>query len=146
MNRAIVQVAGDAWRLAGTALHAEGQPGGVVHLALLRYTQALLTQVSQTAVCNQLHAIPQRLCLWLLLLCDRAPTDTKLMTHEYLAEMLGIRRASVTTEAHKLQEAGIIQYSRGRLTVLDRSGLEARVCECYQVVQDECARLEGLNG
>ena len=141
VNHAIVQVAGRALRLGVAALHAEFQRGENVQQVLLRYTQALLTQVSQTAVCNQLHSIPQRLCRWLLFTCDRAPTDSILMTHEFLAQMLGIRRASVTTVAQHLQRVGAIHYRRGRLTLLDRPGLEAMVCECYGVVHTEFRRL-----
>lgn len=123
------------------ALLAKFRRGESVHQALLRYTQALLTQASQIAVCNQLHSIPQRLCRWLLLTCDRAPTDSVLMTHEFLAQMLGVRHASGTEVAQNLQRVGAIRYQRGRLTLLDRPSLEAMVCECYAVVQTEFRRL-----
>ena len=116
---------------------------GAVQLALLRYTQALITQISQTAVCNRLHAIEQRLCRWLLLTRDRVPTDQVQMTQEFLAHMLGVRREGVTVAAQHLQEAGLIRYSRGHITILDRPGLEATTCECYQVVRDEFTRLLG---
>jgi len=142
-NCAIVQVAGEAWRLGVPALHAEFQRGGSVQQALLRYTLALLAQVSQAAVCNLLHPIEQRLCRWLLLICDRAPTDDILMTHEYLAQMLGVRRASITTVAQRLRATGVLRYHRGRLILLDRPGLEMIVCECYRVVKDEYTRLLG---
>lgn len=115
----------------------------IVQLALLRYTQALITQISQTAVCNRLHAIEQRLCRWLLLTRDRVPTDQVQMTQEFLAHMLGVRREGVTVAAQHLQEAGLIRYTRGHITILDRPGLEATTCECYQVVRDEFTRLLG---
>ena len=142
-NRAIVQVAGEAFRLPAPALRAEFQRGGTVQLALLRYTQALITQISQTAVCNRLHAIEQRLCRWLLLTRDRVPTDQVQMTQEFLAHMLGVRREGVTVAAQHLQEAGLIRYTRGHITILDRPSLEATTCECYQVVRDEFTRLLG---
>ena len=142
-NRAIVQVAGDAFRLWAPALRAEFLRAGAVQLALLRYTQALITQISQTAVCNRLHAIEQRLCRWLLLTRDRVPSDAIQMTQEFIAHMLGVRREGVTLAARHLQEAGLIRYVRGHITVLDRPGLEATVCECYRVVKDEFTRLLG---
>ena len=142
-NRAVVQVAGSAFRLAATALHAEFQRGGALQLELLRYTQALLTQVSQTAVCNRLHPINERLCRWLLLTFDRVPTNEMPMTHELLAHMLGARRESVTAAARHLQEMSLIRYGRGHITLLDRQGLEATVCECYRVVKNEYTRLLG---
>lgn len=114
-----------------------------MQLALLRYTQALITQISQTAVCNRLHAIEQRLCRWLLLTRDRVPTDQVQMTQEFLAHMLGVRREGVTVAAQHLQAAGLIRYTRGHITILDRPGLEATTCECYQVVRDEFTRLLG---
>ena len=142
-NRAIVQVAGDAFRLWAPALRVEFLRAGAVQLALLRYTQALITQISQTAVCNRLHAIEQRLCRWLLLTRDRVPSDAIQMTQEFIAHMLGVRREGVTLAARHLQEAGLIRYVRGHITVLDRPGLEATVCECYRVVKDEFTRLLG---
>jgi CRP-like cAMP-binding protein len=111
--------------------------------ALLRYTQALLTQISQTAVCNRLHPLNKRLCRWLLLTNDRVPTVEVLMTHELLAHMIGVRRESVTMAARYLQEMGLIRYGRGHATILDRQGLEAMVCECYRVVKAEYTRLLG---
>jgi CRP-like cAMP-binding protein len=139
---AIVQVAGDAFRLTATALRAEWRRGGAVQRALLRSTQALLTQIAQTAVCNRLHSLTQRLCRWLLFLHDRVPTDEVRITHEGLAWMLGAYRESVTAVMRHLHAAGCIRSSRGAITILDRQGLEAMVCECYRVVQDECTRLQ----
>jgi CRP-like cAMP-binding protein len=108
---------------------------------LLRYTQALLTQMAQTAVCNRHHSVDQQLCRWLLLSLDRLPSNKLSMTQELIANMLGVRREGVTEAAGKLQNAGLIHYSRGNITVVDRPGLEARVCECYQVVKKEFERL-----
>ena len=115
--------------------------GGAMQHLLLRYTQALLTQMAQTAVCNRHHSLDQQLCRWLLLSLDRLPANELVMTQELIANMLGVRREGVTEAAGHLQEAGLIRYSRGRITVLDRSGLEARTCECYAVVKRECDRL-----
>ena len=112
----------------------------MLHL-LLRYTQALITQMAQTAVCNRHHSLDQQLCRWLLLSLDRLPGNELVMTQELIANMLGVRREGVTEAAGKLQKAGLIQYSRGRITVLDRAGLEARTCECYAVVKTEFDRL-----
>jgi CRP-like cAMP-binding protein len=142
-NRAIVQVAGEAFRLRAPTLRAEFLRAGAVQLALLRYTQALITQISQTAVCNRLHAIEQRLCRWLLLTRDRVPSDAIQMTQEFIAHMLGVRREGVTLAARDLQEAGLIRYVRGHITILDRPGLEATACECYRVVKAEFTRLLG---
>jgi CRP-like cAMP-binding protein len=114
--------------------------GAMQHLAL-RYTQALITQMAQTAVCNRHHSLDQQLCRWLLLSLDRLPSNELVMTQELIANMLGVRRETVTEAAGKLQDAGVIQYSRGRITVLDRPALEARTCECYAVVKAECDRL-----
>src|SRR5450432_3229499 len=114
--------------------------GPVLHL-LLRYTQALITQMAQTAVCNRHHSVDQQLCRWLLLSLDRLAGNELSMTQELIANMLGVRREGVTEAARKLQRAGLIRYSRGNITVLDRPGLEARVCECYQVVKTELNRL-----
>jgi CRP-like cAMP-binding protein len=140
-NRAVVQSAGFAYRLRGHKLMREfNRYGKLLHL-LLRYTQALLTQMAQTAVCNRHHSVDQQLCRWLLLSLDRIDSDTLVMTQELIANMLGVRREGVTEAAGNLQRAGIIEYSRGRITVLDRTGLESRVCECYQVVKTEVDRL-----
>jgi len=140
-NRAVVQSGGQAYRLKGPLLQKEfGRAGALQHL-LLRYTLAMLTQMAQTAVCNRHHSVDQQLCRWLLLSLDRLPSSELSMTQELIANMLGVRREGVTEAAGKLQDAGLIQYSRGRITVLDRPGLEARVCECYEVVRKEFLRL-----
>ena len=142
-NQAVAQVAGGALRMTAQAMLAEFRRGGPFQLALLRYTQALITQISQTAVCNRLHPIEQRLCRWLLLTRDRLPSDQILMTQEFIAHMLGVRREGVTAAAHHLQAAGLIRYARGHISILDRKGLEAAACECYRVVKDEFDRLIG---
>jgi len=140
-SRAVVQSAGSAYRLPGRAMKEEFVRGGAMQHLLLRYTQALLTQMAQTAVCNRHHSVDQQLCRWLLLSLDRLPSNELIMTQELIANMLGVRREGVTEAAGKLQSAGLIQYSRGRITVLDRPGLEALVCECYGVVKREFDRL-----
>ena len=142
-NRAVVQSAGAAFRMKTKALQDEFARGGTFQRLLLRYTQALMTQMSQTAVCNRLHTIEQQLCRWLLLSRDRLETDELVMTQELIANMLGVRREGVTNAAGRLQEGGLISYVRGRITILDRRGLEAAVCECYSVVKDEYDRLLG---
>ena len=142
-NRAVVQIAGGALRMSAKQLQAEFTRGGAVQQVLLRYVQALITQISQTAVCNRLHAVEQRLCRWLLLSHDRVQSHELLMTQEFIAHMLGGRRESVTVAAGRLQDAGLINYARGHITILDRAGLEAIVCECYQVVRNEIDRLFG---
>src|SRR5512132_1515526 len=140
-SRAVVQSAGYAFRLKAALLKNEfGRFGPTMHL-LLRYTQALITQMAQTAVCNRHHSVDQQLCRWLLLSLDRLQTNELSMTQELIANMLGVRREGVTEAAGKLQDAGLIRYSRGRITVLDRPGVEARSCECYQVVKTEFDRL-----
>jgi CRP-like cAMP-binding protein len=142
-NRAVVQSAGDAFRMKTKVLQEEFARGGTFQRLLLRYTQALMTQMSQTAVCNRLHTVEQQLCRWLLLSRDRLDSDELVMTQELIANMLGVRREGVTHAAGRLQEDGLISYVRGRITILDRSGLEAAVCECYGVVKDEYHRLLG---
>jgi CRP-like cAMP-binding protein len=142
-NRAVVQSAGAALRMKTKVLQDEFARGGVFQRLLLRYTQALMTQMSQTAVCNRLHAIEQQLCRWLLLSHDRLDSDELVMTQELIAKMLGVRREGVTAAAGRLQEQGLIRYVRGRIRILDRRGLEATVCECYKVVKDEYDRLLG---
>jgi CRP-like cAMP-binding protein len=142
-NRAIVQSAGAAVRMKAKVLQDEFARGGTFQHLLLRYTQALLTQMSQTAVCNRLHAIEQQLCRWLLLSRDRLDSDELVMTQELIANMLGVRREGVTAAAGRLQEKRLISYVRGRIQILDRRGLEAAVCECYKVVKDEYDRLLG---
>lgn len=140
-SRAVVQSAGYGFRLNSAILKDEfNQAGAVLHL-LLRYTQALITQMAQTAVCNRHHSLDQQLCRWLLLSLDRLPGDELLMTQELIANMLGVRREGVTEAAMKLQHAGLIRYARGRISVLDRTGLEGRTCECYAVVKNEYDRL-----
>jgi CRP-like cAMP-binding protein len=140
-NRAVVQSAGHAFRLKGQLLKDEFNRSGVLQYLLLRYTQALLTQMAQTAVCNRHHSVDQQLCRWLLLSLDRLSSNTLTMTQELIANMLGVRREGVTEAAGSLQNAGLIHYSRGRIDVLNRSGLEARACECYAVVKKEFDRL-----
>ena len=140
-SRAIVQSAGTAYRLMGQLLKDEFYRAGPLQRLLLRYTQALITQMAQTAVCNRHHSLDQQLCRWLLLSLDRLSTNELLMTQELIANMLGVRREGVTESAGKLQRAGLISYHRGRIVILDRPGLEARVCECYKVVKKEYDRL-----
>jgi CRP-like cAMP-binding protein len=140
-SRAVVQSAGEGYRLSAAVVKEEfDQSHPVMHL-LLRYTQALITQMSQTAVCNRHHALDQQLCRWLLLSLDRLQGVDLLMTQELIANMLGVRREGVTEAALKLQRLGLIRYSRGHITVLDRPGLEQRTCECYAVVKREYDRL-----
>lgn len=140
-SRAIVQSEGHGFRLRAQLLKDEfNRAGPMMHL-LLRYTQALITQMSQTAVCNRHHSVHQQLCRWLLLSLDRLPSSKLTMTQELIANMLGVRREGVTEAAGKLQNAGLILYSRGQITILDRQGLEAQACECYQVVKKEFDRL-----
>ena len=140
-SRAVVQSAGHAFRLKADLLKTEfGRFGPTMHL-LLRYTQALITQMAQTAVCNRHHSVDQQLCRWLLLSLDRLQTSELSMTQELIANMLGVRREGVTEAAGKLQDAGLISYKRGRIAVLDRPGLEVRSCECYRVVKTEFDRL-----
>jgi CRP-like cAMP-binding protein len=140
-SRAVVQSAGHAYRLKGQLLKDEFNRSGELQHLLLRYTQALLTQMAQTAVCNRHHSIDQQLCRWLLLSLDRLSSNTLTMTQELIANMLGVRREGVTEAAGKLQADGLIEYSRGQITILDRPGLEARCCECYSVVKREFDRL-----
>jgi CRP-like cAMP-binding protein len=142
-NRAVVQSAGGAVRMKAQVLRDEFARAGTFQRLLLRYTQALLTQMSQTAVCNRLHEIEQQLCRWLLLSRDRLDSDELVMTQELIANMLGVRREGVTAAAGRLQEQGLISYVRGRIQILDRPGLEASVCECYKVVRNEYDRLLG---
>jgi CRP-like cAMP-binding protein len=140
-SRAVVQSAGEGYRLKASILKAEFERGGMLQHLLLRYTQALITQMTQTAVCNRHHSVDQQLCRWLLLSLDRLPSNELRMTQALMADMLGVRREGVTEAAGNLQAAGLIQYSRGKITVLDRLKLEARVCECYGVVRRETDRL-----
>jgi CRP-like cAMP-binding protein len=140
-SSAVVQTAGHAYRLERSVLTQEFQRAGLLQRLLLRYTQALMTQMAQTAVCNRHHAVEQQLSRWLLLTVDRCPQRELVMTQELVASMLGVRRESVTEAAAKLQHAGYIRYRRGHIAVLDRQGLETRACECYAVVKKEMGRL-----
>lgn len=142
-NRAVVQSAGEAIRMKAKLLQDEFARGGKFQQLMLRYTQALITQISQTAVCNRLHSVEQQLCRWLLLSHDRIKTDELIMTQELIADMLGVRREGVTVAAGRLQDSGAISYVRGRIKILDRQKLEATVCECYLVVKHEFDRLLG---
>jgi len=140
-SRAIVQSAGSAFRLEGKRLKTEFSRHGQMLHVLLRYTQSLITQMAQTAVCNRHHSVNQQLCRWLLLSLDRLRSNELKMTQELIANMLGVRREGVTAAAGELQKAGVIRYSRGRITVLDRAKLEQLSCECYSVVKRESDRL-----
>jgi len=140
-SRAVVQSAGHGYRLKASLLKKEFERGGTLQHLLLRYTQALITQMTQTAVCNRHHSVDQQLCRWLLLSLDRLPDNNLVMTQELIANMLGVRREGVTEAAGKLQAEGLIEYSRGKITVVDRERLELRVCECYAVVKREYDRL-----
>src|SRR6476659_7164880 len=144
-SRAVVQSAGLGYRLRASVMKREFERGGELQHLLLRFTQALITQMTQTAVCNRHHAVDQQLCRWLLLSLDRLAGNELVMTQELIANMLGVRREGVTEAAGKLQAEGLIRYSRGRITVLDRAQLEARVCECYGVVKKEYDRLLPAN-
>jgi CRP-like cAMP-binding protein len=140
-NRAVVQSAGYAYRLRGQLLKQEFSRSGSLQHLLLRYTQALLTQMAQTAVCNRHHTVDQQLCRWLLMSLDRLSSNRLTMTQELIANMLGVRREGVTQSAGKLQAQGLIDYHRGKIVVLDRPGLEQASCECYAVVKREFDRL-----
>jgi CRP-like cAMP-binding protein len=141
LSRAVVQSAGQGFRLSSRVLKQEFERSGPVMHLLLRYTQALITQMAQTAVCNRHHSLDQQLCRWLLLSLDRLSGSDLMMTQELIANMLGVRREGVTEAALSLQRAGLIRYARGRIHVLDRCGLERRTCECYAVVRAEYERL-----
>ena len=143
-SRAVVQSAGKGFRLPAQAMKDEFNRGGAVLHLLLRYTQALITQMSQTAVCNRHHSLDQQLCRWLLLSLDRLEGSELVMTQELISNMLGVRREGVTEAALQLQSAGLIKYSRGRISVLDRPGIEKRSCECYAVVKNEYDRLKEM--
>jgi CRP-like cAMP-binding protein len=140
-NRAVVQVAGSAFKIDAVIAREEFARGRSFQILLLRYTQALMTQISQTAVCNRLHSMEKRLCRWLLLSHDRVRSEELLMTQEFIANMLGGRRESVTVAAGRLQDSGLIDYARGHIRILDRKGLEAGACECYRIVELEVDRL-----
>lgn len=140
-SSAVVQTAGHAYRLESGKLLEEFNRAGLLQRLFLRYTQALMTQMSQTAACNRHHSVEQQLCRWLLLTLDRLPSNELVMTQELIASMLGVRREGITDAAGKLQHAGVISYRRGHIAVLNRAGLEDRVCECYAVVKTELSRL-----
>lgn len=140
-SRASVHTAGHGYRLKRQVMMTEFNRGGPMMALLLRYTQALMTQISQTAVCNRHHSVEQQLCRWLLLTLDRLPTNELIMTQELIASMLGVRREGITEAAGNLQRAGFISYRRGHITVIDRLGMEGRSCECYKVVKNEFHRL-----
>jgi CRP-like cAMP-binding protein len=140
-SRAVVQSKGNGYRLRASVLKTEFALGGSLQYLSLRYTQALITQMAQTAVCNRHHTLDQQLCRWLLLSLDRLPGNELMMTQELISNMLGVRREGVTAAAGKLQADGLVKYSRGHIVVLDRPKLEKRVCECYAVVKKEFDRL-----
>jgi len=140
-SRAVVQSGGHAYRLPGQTLREEFHRKATIQLLLLRYTQAVITQMAQTVVCNRHHSVDQQLCRWLLLSLDRLPSNELTMTHELIANMLGVRREGVTAAVSKLQRLGVINHSRGHITVLDRPALERLSCECYAVVKRETDRL-----
>lgn len=140
-SSAVVQTAGHAYRMERRVLLQEFNRAGLLQRLLLRYTQALITQMAQTAACNRHHSVEQQLCRWLLLTLDRLPSNELVMTQELVASMLGVRREGITEAAGNLQRAGVISYRRGHISVLDRAGLEARACECYAVVRKELGRL-----
>jgi len=142
-SRAVVQSAGNAFKMRSRALNEEFSLGGVFQKILLRYTQSLMTQISQTAVCNRLHSVEQQLCRWLLINHDLLRSNKLIMTHDLIANMLGVRREGVSIAAGHLQERGLIKYVRGTITMLDRDALEQAACECYRVVKDEYDRLLG---
>jgi CRP-like cAMP-binding protein len=144
-SQAIVQIAGYAYRISASTIVAEFHNGGATSRVLLRYVQALMTQMMQTAVCNRHHTVEQQLCRWLLLSLDRLPSNKVRMTQELISNMLGVRRSGITAAARKLQAAGVIEY-RGHITVPDRAKLEAHACECYAVVKKETDRLLGSPG
>ena len=140
-SRAVVQIPGHAWRMSAAKLKTSFDRGDALQGLLLRFTQALITQMTQTAVCNRHHAVEQQVCRWLLFALDRLPSSEVRMTQEHIAHLLGVRREGVTEAAGRLQAAGVIEYSRGRIRVLERARLEERVCECYGVVKGEYERL-----
>ena len=142
-NRAVVQSAGKTFKMRSDLMKDEFTRGGSFHNRCLRYTQALITQISQTAVCNRLHSVDQQLCRWLLLSHDRLPSDRLIMTQDLISNRLGVRREGITHAAKRLENAGYISYVRGDMTILDRRGLETSVCECYEVVKTEYDRLLG---
>jgi hypothetical protein len=145
-NRAIVGIAGEALRIDATFLKDEFVRGSTLQRVLLRYTEALIGQISLTAACNRVHTLEKRFCRWLLLIRDRATSDELVMTQEFIANILGGRRETVTVAAGRLQDAGLIEYSRGHLKIVDRKGLENTVCECYRAVRNECTHMFDSKG
>ena len=141
IGQAITQIVGDALRMKADVFKQEVTPASPLYSLLLRYTQALMNLISQSVACNRLHSVEDRCCRWLLLCQDRVESDEFPLTQEFLAQMLGVRRASVSVVAATLQKAGLIRYRRGKITILDRLGLEAASCECYQIVKQELDRL-----
>jgi len=142
-TKAIAQIPGEALRMEAKVFEKEMRRGGPLHGLVQRYTQAMINQISQSIVCNHRHSVAKRMCRWLLMSHNRMATDEFPLTHEFLAQMLGVRRPTVTAVAGNLQKAGLINYHRGRITVLDRKGLEAGSCECYEVIAKELDRLIG---
>jgi hypothetical protein len=142
MDRAVIGISGEAFRMDARFLKAQFIRGGLFQSVLLRYTSALITQISLTAACNRNHTLEKRLCRWLLLVRDRTDSDELVITQEFMANLLGGRRETVTVAAGRLQDAGLIQYSRGRLRIVDRKRLEETSCECYQAVKTGCSRLQ----
>ena len=140
-TRAEVQIAGEAWMLRSELVDSEFKRGGAFQLMLLRYTQLMLSQMAQGVICNRHHSVEKQLCRWLLLACDRAHADQLRLTQEAISNLLGVRREAVSEAASRLQDAKVISYTRGNIRVLDREGLEARSCGCYQAVRDEQARM-----
>jgi CRP-like cAMP-binding protein len=143
VTTAIVQLAGSGMRIKASLIKSEFQQGGVLQSLLLRYTQALYALASQNAACNRLHQLDERLARWLLLVCDRIESNELQLTQEFISEMLGVRRAGVTEAANSLQQAGLIRYHRGKITILNRQELEAASCSCYGIIKGEYARLLG---
>jgi CRP-like cAMP-binding protein len=140
-NETFIQVPGEGLRMKVDVFRSEVPPGSPLHNLLLRYTQALINQIAQSAACNRLHSVEERACRWLLMTHDRVDSDQFPMTHEFLSHMLGVRRASVSVVAATLQKAGLICYSRGKMTILNRQGLEDCSCECFQIIKQEYARI-----
>lgn len=144
-GKAFAQIPGDAWRMSADAFKEQVSPGSPLHDLLQRYTQALFNQIAQSAACNRLHSVEERACRWLLMTHDRVGEDFFPLTQEFLAHMLGVRRPTVSTVASILQKAGFISYSRGKITILNREGLESASCECYEIIRAEFERLVGGN-
>lgn len=144
-GKAFAQIPGEAWRMSADTFKEQVSPGTPLHELLQRYTQALFNLISQSTACNRLHTVEERACRWLLMTHDRVGSDSFPLTQEFLAQMLGVRRPTVSTVASILQRAGFISYSRGKITILDREGLESASCECYEIIRAEFERLVGGN-